>query len=76
MPFPSLSLPGFHYVAQFALELEILLLMPPKSWDYSHVPPCPANCLFSYYTTQDKASPTYDHRYSCLWIFQDFWFLI
>jgi hypothetical protein len=30
---------GSCYIAQAELQLEILLLLPPECWDYSHVPP-------------------------------------
>jgi hypothetical protein len=29
-----------HYIAQGGLELMILLPLPPKFWDYMHMPPC------------------------------------
>lgn len=29
---------GFHYTTQSGLKLEILLLQPPKIWDYRHAP--------------------------------------
>jgi hypothetical protein len=31
-----------HYVAQVGLELTIVLLLPPKCWDYECAPSCPA----------------------------------
>jgi hypothetical protein len=30
-----------------ALKLKILLHLPPKFWDYRHVPPCPTNSTYS-----------------------------
>jgi hypothetical protein len=37
---------GSHYVAQAGLEIKILLLHPPKSRDYRHVPPSLAIFLY------------------------------
>jgi hypothetical protein len=36
-----------HYVTQVGLELEVLLPLPPKCWDYRYILPCLANALDS-----------------------------
>lgn len=35
-----------HCVTQAGLTVKILLLSPPKSWDFRSEPPCPASCQF------------------------------
>jgi hypothetical protein len=54
---------GSQSIIQAVLELTIFLSLPPKCWDYSSVPPCPALDMVFLKTIIETVTPNQDNSH-------------